>query len=80
MHNKEYPTREFGQAGLRFCREAKGILWGSHKNVEATGMETHRGPGAGEDNTRLMGEDLQTVMDAEDQPSREKGPRKKGEF
>lgn len=51
MHNREYPTRKFGQAELRFCREAKGILRESHKNGGATRMErreTYRGPRAGE--------------------------------
>lgn len=56
MHNREYPTRKFGQAELRFCREAKGILRESHKNGGATRMErreTYRGPRAGEGNMCL---------------------------
>lgn len=53
MHNREYTTREFGKAGLRFCRKAKGIEWEAHKNVVATRMErteTHTGLRAGEGN------------------------------
>lgn len=79
MHSREYPTRKFGQAELRFCRETKGILRESHKNVVATRMErrkTHRGPRAGEGNMcPHRGKDLQIVVDTEDhQPNREKKP------
>lgn len=53
MHNREYPAKKCGQAELKFCREAKGILRESHENVVATKKErreTHRGPRAGEGN------------------------------
>ena len=49
MYNGECLIREFGNTGLRFCREANGILWETQRNVVVTRMErleTHRVPKA----------------------------------
>lgn len=46
-------NRKFGQAELKFRREAKGILRESHKNIGTARVEkreTYREPRAGEGN------------------------------
>lgn len=56
---------EFANAGPRFYREARGILWEAHKNVAVTRMENR-------DTQMTKGSrEVQADNDREDWPERE---------